>query len=92
MEKTMPHVFKYTQVNTFESTGSDITPEAVEVYNEYVANGKITNFTKDSNNVCYLEFATSADCDEYMDRMSELGESSNSGSNRDQATQSRYDT
>ena len=88
----MPHVYQYKQLGVFEETNSDATVEAMEVYDQYVTDGKITNFTKDADNVCRIEFATSEDCDDYLDEMATLDANATSGHLREQGTQTRYDT
>ena len=87
----MPHVFQYKQLGTFENTNSDATPEALVIYDQYVSDGRITNFTKDADNICRIEFATSEDCDSYLAEMSTLNANSESGHLREQGTQERYD-
>tara|TARA_Y100000015_G_C2321206_1_gene56784 strand:+ start:22 stop:288 length:267 start_codon:yes stop_codon:yes gene_type:complete len=88
----MPHVFQYKRLGTFESTGSDASAEAMVIYDQYVSDGKITNFTRDSDNICRIEFATSEDCDAYLDEMATLNANTMSGHLREQGTQTRYDT
>ncbi len=88
----MGHVFQYKQIGTFEETESDASPEALAIYNQYVADGKIINFTKDEDNVCRIEFATLEDCDDYLTEMDALDANTTSGHLREQGTQVRYDT
>jgi len=88
----MPHVFQYKRLGTFESTGSDASAEAMAIYDQYVSDGKITNFTRDSDNICRIEFTTSEDCDAYLDEMVTLNADTTSGHLREQGTQTRYDT
>ena len=88
----MPHVFQYKRLGTFESTGSDASTEALVIYDQYVIDGKITNFSVDSDNICRIEFATSEDCDAYLDEMATLNANTMSGHLREQGTQIRYDT
>ena len=42
----MGHVFQYKQIGTFEETESDASPEALVIYDQYVSDGRITNFYK----------------------------------------------
>lgn len=88
----MPHVFQYKRLGTFESTGSDASAEALVIYDQYVIDGKITNFSVDSDNICRIEFATSEDCDAYLAEMATLNANTMSGHLREQGTQTRYDT
>ena len=57
----MAHVMRYKLVDTLDS-GDEMSPEASAIYQEYVADGKITDFDKTTGlagTLCYLRFATS---------------------------------
>jgi len=88
----MAHVFQYKRLGTFDNTGSDASEEAMVIFDQYVSDEKITNFTSDSDNTCRIEFATSEDCDAYLAEMATLNANSTSGHLREQGTQTRYDT
>ncbi len=87
----MAHVMRYKLVDTLDS-GDEMSPEASAIYQEYVADGKITDFDKTTGlagTLCYLRFATSEDCDDYLAAMAEIDEETTSGANRTDHT--RYD-
>ena len=87
----MAHVMRYKLVDTLDS-GDEMSPEASAIYQEYVADGKITDFDKTTGlagTLCYLRFATSEDCDDYLAAMAEIDEETTSGANRSDHT--RYD-
>ena len=87
----MAHVMRYKLVDTLDS-GDEMSPEASAIYQEYVADGKITDFDKTTGlagTLCYLRFATSEDCDAYLAAMAEINEETTSGANRSDHT--RYD-
>ena len=87
----MAHVMRYKLVDTLDS-GDEMSPEASAIYQEYVADGKITDFDKTTGlagTLCYLRFATPEDCDDYLAAMAEIDEETTSGANRTDHT--RYD-
>ena len=87
----MAHVMRYKLVDTLDS-GDEMSPEASAIYQEYVADGKIRDFDKTTGlagTLCYLRFATSEDCDDYLAAMAEIDEETTSGANRTDHT--RYD-
>tara|TARA_A100001201_G_scaffold4961_3_gene9418 strand:+ start:823 stop:1089 length:267 start_codon:yes stop_codon:yes gene_type:complete len=88
----MPHVYQYKRLGTFESTGSDASAEMLVVHDQYVSDEKINGVTIDSDNIVRIEFATSEDCDAYLDEMATLNAFDTSGHLREQGTQTRYDT
>ena len=57
----MAHVMRYKLLGTLDS-GEEMSPEAIAIFNQFEADGKITDFDKTSGlagTLCYLRFATS---------------------------------
>ena len=87
----MAHVMRYKLLGTLDS-GEEMSPEAIAIFNQFQADGKITDFDTTSGlagTLCYLRFATSEDCDDYIAAMAEIDEETTSGANRSDHT--RYD-
>jgi len=87
----MAHVLRYKLVGALED-GSEITTEASDIYQQYVADGKILDFDKTTGiagTFCFIRFATEEDCDAYMAEMATIDEETNSGDTRSDL--SRYD-